>query len=180
MHKKYRVTLTLAERQELERLLARSKAEVCKIKHAQILLKADEADGGPAWSGERLAEAIEAGTATVERVRRRFVEQGLASALSPDRGGKRLDKRKLDGAQGGAPGRAGLLGSALRGAGAGHYAFSRPAWSNSPMWTRCPMRRYARRSQKRAQAASEEDGVHPRQALGRVRLPQGGRAGGLP
>jgi hypothetical protein len=40
MHKKYRVTLTLAEREELERLLARGKADVRKIKHAQILLKA--------------------------------------------------------------------------------------------------------------------------------------------
>src|SRR4051794_21574798 len=52
MHKKYRVTLTLAEREELERMLARGKADVRKIKHAQILLKADEADeaeSGPAW-----------------------------------------------------------------------------------------------------------------------------------
>src|SRR3954469_8570510 len=40
MHKKYRVTLTLAEREELERMLARGKADVRKIKHAQILLKA--------------------------------------------------------------------------------------------------------------------------------------------
>jgi hypothetical protein len=47
MHKKYRVTLTLAEREELERLLARGKADVRKIKHAQILLKADEAESGP-------------------------------------------------------------------------------------------------------------------------------------
>ena len=44
MHKKYRVTLTLAEREELERMLARGKADVRKIKHAQILLKADEAE----------------------------------------------------------------------------------------------------------------------------------------
>ena len=99
MTKQYRVTLTLAEREELERLLARGKADGRKIKHAQIRLKADEADGGPAWSDECMAEAVEAGTAPVERGRRRFVEQGLASALSPDRGGKRIDKRKLDGAQ---------------------------------------------------------------------------------
>ena len=49
MPKKYRVTLTLAERDELERLLARGKADVRKIKRAQILLKADEAESGPAW-----------------------------------------------------------------------------------------------------------------------------------
>ena len=50
MTKKYRVTLTPAERNELEGLLARGKADVRKIKHAQILLKADEADDGPVWS----------------------------------------------------------------------------------------------------------------------------------
>jgi Homeodomain-like domain len=35
----------------------------------------------------------------VERIRRRFVEEGLASALSPYRGGKRIYTRKLDGEQ---------------------------------------------------------------------------------
>src|SRR3954447_18070320 len=99
MTKRYRVTLTLAEREELERLLARGKADVRKIKHAQILLKADEADGGPGWPDQRIAEALEVGIATVERVRRRFVEEGLASALSPYRGGKRIYEHKLDGAQ---------------------------------------------------------------------------------
>ncbi|HZI76368.1 MAG TPA: IS630 family transposase [Gemmatimonadales bacterium] len=99
MTKKYRVTLTRAEREELERLLARGKADIRKIKHAQILLKADEADGGPAWPDARIAEAFAAGITTVERVRQRFVEEGLASALSPYRGGKRIYERKLDGAQ---------------------------------------------------------------------------------
>src|SRR3954453_21148130 len=102
MTKRYRVTLTADERDELERLLARGKADVRKIKHAQILLKADEADeadGGPGWPDQRIAEALEVGIATVERVRRRFVEEDLASALSPYRGGKRIYEHKLDGAQ---------------------------------------------------------------------------------
>jgi transposase len=99
MAKKYRVTLTADERDELERLLARGKADVRKIKHAQILLKADEAEGGPGWPDARMAESFDAGITTVERVRRRFVEEGLASALSPYRGGKRIYEHKLDGAQ---------------------------------------------------------------------------------
>src|SRR3954466_817688 len=99
MTKRYRVTLTADERDELERLLARGKADVRRIKHAQILLKGDEAEGGPGWPDQRIAEALEVGTATVERVRRRFVEEGLASALSPYRGGKRIYARKLDGEQ---------------------------------------------------------------------------------
>ena len=121
MAKKYRVTLTADERDELERLLARGKADVRKIKHAQILLKADEAQGGPRWPDERIAEAFNAGVVTIERLRRRFVEEGLASALSPYRGGKRIYERKLDGAPGGAPDRARLFGAA-RGARAGRCA----------------------------------------------------------
>src|SRR5215218_6319248 len=99
MPKKHRVTLTAEERQELNRLLSRGKADVRQIKHAQILLKADEADDGPAWSDARIADAFDAGVATIERLRQRFVEEGLASALSPYRGGTRLYERKLDGAQ---------------------------------------------------------------------------------
>ena len=97
--KKYRVTLTAAEREELERLLARGKADVRKLKHAQVLLKADQAEGGPAWPDERIVAALDVGSATVQRLRRRFVEEGLQAALSPYRVGKRLYQRKLDGEQ---------------------------------------------------------------------------------
>ena len=38
--KRYRVTLSATEREELGGLLARGKADVRKLKHAQILLKA--------------------------------------------------------------------------------------------------------------------------------------------
>ena len=59
MPKKYRVTLTGEERDALDRLLSRGKADVRCLKHAQILLKADEADGGPGWSDERIADAFD-------------------------------------------------------------------------------------------------------------------------
>jgi transposase len=97
--KKYRVTLTDAERAELAGLLSRGKADVRKLKHAQVLLKADAAPGGPNWTDARIAEAIDVGVATVERLRQRFVEEGLAAALSPYRGGKRVYEHKLDGEQ---------------------------------------------------------------------------------
>jgi transposase len=99
MNKKYRVTLTAEEREELRGLLARGKAAVRCLKHAQILLKADQADGGPAWSDERMAEAFNAGIATIERLRQRFVEEGLQAALRPYRTGTRTYTRKLDGVQ---------------------------------------------------------------------------------
>ena len=97
MNKKYRVTLTAEERGALERLLARGKADVRCLKHAQILRKADQAEGGPGWSDERIAEAFEVSTATVERVRHRFVEEGVQVALRSYRTGARVDERKIDG-----------------------------------------------------------------------------------
>ena len=79
--KKYIVTLTAEERQGLLDLIAAGKAAAGKLAHARILLKADAADGGPAWPDGRIAEALEVSPATVERVRQRFVEQGLEAAL---------------------------------------------------------------------------------------------------
>ena len=99
MAKRYRVTLDEIEREELRRLLAKGKADVRRLKHAQILLQADEAEGGPAWPDERVAQAVGCGTATVERVRRRFVEEGLELALSPYRTPRRAYRTKLDGQQ---------------------------------------------------------------------------------
>src|SRR5215218_7921758 len=114
MHKKYRVTLTLAEREELERLLARGNADVRKIKHAQILLKADEAESGPAWPDARIAAAFAVGITTVARVRQRFVEEGLASALSPSSGWQAPLRAQARRRPGSSPDRAGLLSSSGR------------------------------------------------------------------
>ena len=79
--KRYVVTLTSEERQSLTDLIAAGKAAAKKLAHARILLKADAAEGGPAWPDHRIAEAIEVSPATIERVRQRFVEQGLEAAL---------------------------------------------------------------------------------------------------
>jgi transposase len=79
--KKYVVTLTAEERRSLSGLIAAGKAAAKKLAHARILLKADAADGGPAWPDDRIAEALAVSRATVERVRQRFVEQGPEAAL---------------------------------------------------------------------------------------------------
>ena len=95
--KKYKVTLTAEERQQLSELIATGKAAALKLAHARILLKADAAGGGPAWPDERIAEAVEVSVATVERVRQRFVEQGLEAALTRKKQGRPSRQRKLDG-----------------------------------------------------------------------------------
>jgi transposase len=97
--KKYRITLEVEERKQLQEMLSKGKADVRRLKHAQILLAADELDGSPAQIDTAIAETLHVGTATVERVRRRFVEEGLEIALSPYKTPQRRYKTKLDGPQ---------------------------------------------------------------------------------
>lgn len=81
MKKKYIVTLTEEERRMLREMVSRGKAAARKLMHARILLKADSSDGGPGWDDGAMAEGLEVGRATVERVRKEFVEEGLEAAL---------------------------------------------------------------------------------------------------
>jgi transposase len=98
MAKLYRVTLTEGERQGLQQMISRGKGDARKLAHARILLQADESDHGPARTDEQIAESLDTTTRTIERVRERFVEQGLEAALVPARS-KRIYQRKLDGKQ---------------------------------------------------------------------------------
>ena len=95
--KRYKVTLDAQERQDLHDLIAAGQAAARKLAHARILLKADAADGGPAWLDDQIAEALEVSVATVERVRRRFVEEGLDAALDRKRRERPARQPKLDG-----------------------------------------------------------------------------------
>jgi transposase len=94
--KKYKVTLTAEERNSLQILIA-SKVAAKKIVHARILLKADATPGGPAWTDARIAEAFEVDVSTVERLRERFVEQGLDAALDRKKQDRPSRQRTLDG-----------------------------------------------------------------------------------
>ncbi len=67
--------------------------------HDRILLKADESEGGPAWSDEAISQALEVSTPTIGRVRQLFVEQGLDEALNRRPQPERPNKRELDGEQ---------------------------------------------------------------------------------
>lgn len=99
MPKKYIVELTVPEREMVKGLVLGKRVAARKRQHAQILLKADQVSGGPAWTDTMIAEAFDVKTITVERIRRRCVEQGLEDALErrQDPVGP-LKRKKLDGA----------------------------------------------------------------------------------
>jgi transposase len=97
MAKKYLVTLTPEERAWLTDLISAGQRSALTITRARILLKADQADGGPAWPDDRIAEALDCGLRTGERVRQRFVERGLEAALGRKPQGRPSRERTLDG-----------------------------------------------------------------------------------
>ena len=89
---KYKVELTQSERSALIETSGRGKPLARTVKRALALLKADEG-----LSDREAAEAVSLSAATVARVRRRFVEEGVEAAINdrprPGRG------RKLNGRQ---------------------------------------------------------------------------------
>ena len=92
MQKIYRVDLTEVEHDHLQELISKGKASARKITRARILLLADQGK-----SDSAISEALHSGRATVERTRKRFVEEGLEACLKErPRPGK---QRKLDGKQ---------------------------------------------------------------------------------
>ncbi len=77
--KKYKVTLTEAERQEVVNLTSKGQLRARKMKRAQVLLKADEG-----LKDSDIMTAVSVSRPIVEDTRRRFVEGGLDKALSED------------------------------------------------------------------------------------------------
>jgi hypothetical protein len=96
MEKRYRVTLTAEERQELQKLVSVGKAAARKLLRARVLLLGDQREGGPAMADPEIVDALGCGRATVERIRKQFVEEGLEAVLQP-KPSTRVYERKMDG-----------------------------------------------------------------------------------
>jgi hypothetical protein len=96
MEKRYRVTLSEEERQDLQKLVSVGKAAARRLVRARILLLADQAEGGLAKPDGEIGEALNCGRATVERIRKQFVEEGLEAVLQP-KPSLRIYERKMDG-----------------------------------------------------------------------------------
>jgi len=81
MTPRYKVTLTAEERDQLQALTHRGKTAARKFVHARALLLCDAGAHGPAWKVAAVAEALGITARSIEHLKRRFVEEGLGSAL---------------------------------------------------------------------------------------------------
>ena len=93
------IELTREQREQLEEMVSKGNAPARKIKHAQVLLKIDSGKEGPNWSDSQAKEAFGASPATIWRIRRRFLEQGMDDALNRRPQPERPQKRKITGQQ---------------------------------------------------------------------------------
>lgn len=81
MPTKHRVHLDPDARERLRSFVSTGTAHARSIQHAHALLLTDEGNGGPAWTDEKVADALGTSDRTVARTRRRFCSEGLDAAL---------------------------------------------------------------------------------------------------
>lgn len=81
MRPRYRVTLSAPEREELEVLTRTAKTNAKRFLYARALLLCDAGPWGPGWTVANTAEAMGVTRRTIEHLKKRFVEEGLAAAL---------------------------------------------------------------------------------------------------
>jgi transposase len=79
---KHKVTLTKSERSQLDELLSKGRHTSQQFKFACILLNVDEGE----YAGERIvnreiSKVLKVGMRTIDRVKKRFVEEGLDAVL---------------------------------------------------------------------------------------------------
>ena len=92
MNKKYLVDLSEEECNALKHVVDSGRQGGRKIRWAHALLKANAG-----WSDEKIADAFDISVTTVQRLRQRFVEEGLDVALGARSHQPRPYARKLDG-----------------------------------------------------------------------------------
>lgn len=94
---KYKVTLTEPERRELEQITTRGRHSSQKMLNALILLKCDEGRfQDRKLTNQAIADVLPVSLKKIDRVKRRFVEEGLEAALEK-RKAERTHTRKADG-----------------------------------------------------------------------------------
>jgi transposase len=92
----YKVTLTQKERDELMSITKGGMHSSKKVIHALILLNCDEGEFSEKVSNEDVAKVLKIGTRTIDRLKKKFVEEGYDAVLE-NRQTTRIYERIADG-----------------------------------------------------------------------------------
>ena len=93
---RYRVTLTEAEKAELLRIIKKGSHSTQTYRNAYILLNCDEGEYSEKVTNTEIARVLKVGMRTIDRIKKRFVEQGFESCLER-KATTRTYEKKIDG-----------------------------------------------------------------------------------
>lgn len=79
---KYIIDLSDEQRSQLQQIAKNGQAPAQKILHAQMLLLSDVGHSESGWTDEQISSALGVHPYTVARVRKRYVNKGVAPALN--------------------------------------------------------------------------------------------------
>ena len=92
----YKVTLTKEEREELMAIINKGTHSSQRYRSAYIILNADRGEFADRVTNEEMAKVLKVGMRTIDRIKRRFVEDGLDAALERKESERKYE-RKADG-----------------------------------------------------------------------------------
>lgn len=177
--KKWIVRLETEERERLGDVVRGGKSAAYKIRHANVLLAVDEADGGRGLKDGEVARTLGISVRSIETLRRRFVEEGLEACQVRKKQETPRVEPIFDGEK-----EAKLIAVAC-----GPAPKDRARWTLELLADRVVQLRIVEAcspstiqrmlKKKRAQAVAKEDVVHSAGAKRRVRLRDGKRARGV-
>ena len=98
MARRHVVALTSNERERLEALAKKGKHDGRSVLLARALLLVDSPPEGPGWQTNSVTKALGLSPRTIERMKKRFVEEGLDQALEHKPLDSSLRDIKFDGA----------------------------------------------------------------------------------
>ncbi len=93
---KCKVILTKAECDDLETIVSKGTHSVSKVKNAMALLSCDESEYATKYSNKVIGDIIRVSMKTIERLKKKFVEEGFETIMSPSKS-RRMYVKKFDG-----------------------------------------------------------------------------------
>jgi len=93
---KYKVTLTKEEREELLAIINKGKHSSLKFRNSYILLNVDEGEFSEKITNKTISQVLNIGMRTIDRVKKKFVEEGFDRVLERNKG-IRVYEKKADG-----------------------------------------------------------------------------------
>ena len=93
---RYRIRLTKEEVDELTSITNKGSHKSQSFRAAYVLLNCDEGEYCKRITNERISEVLRIGMRTIDRIKKRFIEGGMESALERQHG-SRVYEKKIDG-----------------------------------------------------------------------------------